>query len=81
MRTLQAILPQRETEETRRAWAEARVELDRQITEEWRLLIQVYSNEDAEMDWMGGGVLHFGVRREALVIRDFSQVWASLQSV
>ncbi|HEY7983013.1 MAG TPA: YwqG family protein, partial [Ktedonobacterales bacterium] len=28
---------------------------------EWRLLLQVYSNSEAEMDWAGGGVIHFGI--------------------
>jgi uncharacterized protein YwqG len=79
MRTLQAITPPRESEEARRAGEEARAELDRKVTEEWRLLFQVYSNEEAGMDWAGGGVIHFGIRRDALAVRDFSQVWVSLQ--
>lgn len=56
-----------------------RSELERLAAEEWRLLLQVYSNDEAAMDWAGGGVLHFGVQRTALAARDFSRVWVSLQ--
>ena len=54
---------------------------DRRVNNEWRLLLQIYSNEEAEMDWAGGGVIHFGIKRAALAARDFSQVCVSLQSV
>lgn len=48
---------------------------------EWRLLLQVYSNEEAAMDWAGGGVLHFCIPKEALAARDFSRVWLDMQSL
>jgi hypothetical protein len=48
---------------------------------EWRLLLQVYSNEEAAMDFAGGGVLHFCIPNEALARRDFSRVWVDLQFV
>lgn len=64
--------------EMRQAMEHAR-ELDRRAADEWRLLFQVYSNDVAEMDWAGGGVIHFGVKRAALTARDFSQAWVSLQ--
>jgi uncharacterized protein YwqG len=54
-------------------------ERQRAIDAEWRLLFQIYSNGEAEMDWAGGGVLHFGIQRAALAARDFSAVWVSLQ--
>lgn len=56
-------------------------ELRRAAEEEWRLLLQVYSNEDAEMDWAGGGVIHFGIARADLAVRDFSRVWVDLDFV
>lgn len=56
-----------------------RSELERLAANEWRLLLQVYSSDEAAMDWAGGGVLHFGVQRAALAARDFSCVWVSLQ--
>lgn len=59
--------------------AQAMAERVRRVDEEWRLLLQVYSNDDAEMDWAGGGVIHFGIKRAALAARDFSQMWVSLQ--
>jgi hypothetical protein len=48
---------------------------------EWRLLLQVYSNEEAQMDWESGGVLHFCIPRTALSQRDFDRVWPVVQSV
>jgi uncharacterized protein YwqG len=48
---------------------------------EWRLLLQVYSNEEAGMDFGGGGVLHFCIASDALRARDFSRVRANLQFV
>lgn len=60
---------------------QAMAERQRAVDAEWRLLFQVYSNVEAEMDWAGGGVLHFGVPRDALAARDFSKVWVNLESV
>lgn len=73
-RILSAAVPLPLTDTASRAMTE-------QVETEWRLLLQIYSNEQAEMDWAGGGVIHFGVKREALAARDFSQVWVSLQSL
>ena len=56
-----------------------RREMERLAADEWRLLVQIYSNDEAGMDWAGGGVIHFGVQRAALAARDFSRVWVSLQ--
>jgi hypothetical protein len=33
------------------------------------------------MDWAGGGILHVTIPREALLRRDFSQVWMDLDFV
>lgn len=48
---------------------------------EWRLLLQVYSNEEAQMDWAGGGVLHFCIPKEALSRQEFDRVWVDMQFV
>jgi uncharacterized protein YwqG len=51
------------------------------VEAEWRLLLQVFSNGEAEMDWGGGGVLHFCIPKEALSRRDFDRVWVEMQFV
>jgi uncharacterized protein YwqG len=57
----------------------ARMEALRGAAEaEWRLLLQVYANGEAEMDWAGGDVLHLGIARADLAARDFSRVWVSV---
>lgn len=56
-------------------------ELQHKAEAEWRLLLQVYSNEEAEMDWGGGGVLHFCIPNDALSRRDFTRAWAEMQFV
>ena len=48
---------------------------------EWRLLLQVYSNEEAQMTWAASGVLHFCIPKEALSRRDFDRVWVEMQFV
>ncbi|HZC07082.1 MAG TPA: YwqG family protein [Ktedonobacterales bacterium] len=74
-RVLRMGRPKPQPERIRRA-LEAR---DRAVEAEWRLLFQLYSNDEARMDWAGGGVIHFGVKRAALAARDFGQVSVSLQ--
>jgi hypothetical protein len=56
-------------------------ELARQAARRWRLLLQVESSDEAEMDWGGGGLLHFCIEREALRARDFSRVWLNMQVI
>jgi uncharacterized protein YwqG len=55
--------------------------IQHQAEAEWRLLLQVYSNEEAGMDFGGGGVLHFCIPNDALAARDFTRVRANLQFV
>jgi uncharacterized protein YwqG len=64
-------------ESRRRDWTA----IQQQAEAEWRLLLQVYSNEEAGMDFGGGGVLHFCIPNEALAARDFTRVHANLQFV
>ncbi len=78
-RALQAALPGREPPEARRAREVALAEMDRTVREEWRLLLQAYSEEAAQMDWAASGLIHFGVPRDTLAARDFSRVWVRLQ--
>ena len=51
----------------------------REAARRWRLLLQIDSGEAAEMDWAGGGVLHFCIEHSALAQRDFSRVWLNMQ--
>lgn len=53
-------------------------DLQHKAEAEWRLLLQVYSNEEAQMDW-GGGVLHFCIPKQALSRREFDRVWVEMQ--
>jgi uncharacterized protein YwqG len=46
---------------------------------DWRLLLQVDSNEELHMQWGDGGMIYYWIRREALQAGDFSDVWLSLQ--
>jgi uncharacterized protein YwqG len=56
-----------------------RMEELRQAAEaEWRLLLQIYGNGEAGMDWAGGDVLHLGIAKADLAARDFSRVWVSV---
>jgi uncharacterized protein YwqG len=59
----------------------SKVHLEGAADDDWRLLLQVYSNEEAVMDWAGGGVIHFGIARADLAARDFSRVWLNLDFV
>jgi uncharacterized protein YwqG len=62
-------------------WSRQRLDIQHKAEAEWRLLLQVYSNEEADMDFGGGGVLHFCIPKEALSRRDFGQVWVEMQFV
>lgn len=62
-------------------WRDKQDLLEDKADMEWRLLLQVYSNDEAQMDWAGGGVLHFCIPREALSRRDFDRVWVEMQFV
>jgi hypothetical protein len=55
-------------------------DLQQKAEAEWRLLLQVCSNEEAQMDW-SDGVLNFCIPKEALPQRDFARVWAEMQFV
>jgi hypothetical protein len=45
---------------------------------EWRLLMQVSSIQEAQMDFGGGGFLYFCIPKTALSERDFSRVWVTM---
>lgn len=47
--------------------------------DEWRLLLQVISDEDAGMMWGDVGTVYFWIRDAALRTGDFSEVWTILQ--
>jgi uncharacterized protein YwqG len=46
---------------------------------DWQLLLQIDSDEDAEMMWGDSGMLYFWIKKSRLQARDFSQVWLILQ--
>jgi uncharacterized protein YwqG len=46
---------------------------------DWKLLLQLASDEDTEMMWGDGGTLYFWIREADLPDRDFSKVWIILQ--
>lgn len=50
-----------------------------QGSEKWRLLLQVDSDDNAEMMWGDLGMLYFWIKEEDLIARDFSSVWTILQ--
>jgi uncharacterized protein YwqG len=47
--------------------------------EDWKLLLQLDSDETAKLMWGDLGMLYFWVRRQDLEIRDFSKAWMTLQ--
>ncbi len=47
---------------------------------DWLLLLQVDSDERAGMNWASVGMLYFWIPRAALAAKDFTQIWAVLQS-
>jgi len=51
----------------------------RQKPNDWILLLQLDSEEDAGMMWGDGGRLFFWIRRADLAKQDFSRVWMILQ--
>ena len=46
---------------------------------EWKLLLQLDTDDDAGMMWGDGGMLYFWIRGSDLAERDFSNVWMILQ--
>lgn len=46
---------------------------------QWRLLLQVPSDEDLGMMWGDAGMIYFWIREADLAKRDFSRVWVILQ--
>ncbi len=46
---------------------------------DWRLLLQLDSDDDIRMNWGDGGRLYFWIRGADLAEKDFSKVWMVLQ--
>jgi len=47
--------------------------------DDWILLFQLDSDDDAGMMWGDAGTLYFWIRRQELLLSDFSKVWMILQ--
>ncbi len=61
------------------AFTDPRIEALKAGAEEWRLLLQLDSDDDTGMMWGDCGQLYFWIRREDLENRDFSNTWMILQ--
>jgi uncharacterized protein YwqG len=48
--------------------------------EQWRLLLQIDTDDALRMMWQDGGLLYFWIREEDAAHGDFSKVWLFLQS-
>lgn len=47
---------------------------------DWRLLLQLDTDEDIGMEWEDSGLLYFWIPKDALESRDFDKTWVILQS-
>jgi len=47
--------------------------------DDWRLLLQVDSEERTGMDWGDGGRIYFMIHKDAIRQREFEKVWLILQ--
>ncbi len=47
--------------------------------EDWQLLVQIYSDDNAGMMWGDVGMLYFWIRQEDLALRAFEKSWMILQ--
>jgi hypothetical protein len=59
--------------------ATAGLDWDWSAAAEWRLLLQLASDDDAGMMWGDLGLLYFWIRERDLAARDFSRVWMITQ--
>lgn len=48
---------------------------------EWRLLLQLASESEANMNWGDGGFLYYWIREQDLAERRFDRVWCILQTM
>ena len=55
-----------------------RFELEGGATD-WELLLQLDSDDDADMMWGDAGALYFWIRKQDAETADFSKVWMVLQ--
>lgn len=51
----------------------------RERPRDWRLLLQLDSDDEAGMNWGDGGILYFWIRAADLAENDFSKVWMIAQ--
>lgn len=63
----------------RQGYRDPRVEELREGATEWRLLLQIDSDDDAAMMWGDGGRLYFWIREKDLAGRRWDQAWFAMQ--
>jgi uncharacterized protein YwqG len=61
-------------------WRDPRIEEASRGYEQWRLLLQIDTDDDLNMMWQDGGLLYFWIREEDAVKGNFGAVWTFLQS-
>ena len=62
-----------------KAYGDARYDHLRAGAHDWRLLLQLDSDETAEMMWGDSGMLYYWIRQQDLRALDFSNTWLVLQ--
>ena len=61
-------------------YEDAPIETMRDDAEDWRLLLQIDSDEDLDFEWGDMGRLYFWIKKDALTKRDFKSSWLFMQS-
>ena len=63
-----------------KGYKDPRVAQLRETIDEWQLLLQVDTDDDARMAWGDGGMIYFWIRKQDLEERAFDKAWLVLQS-
>jgi uncharacterized protein YwqG len=63
-----------------RGYKDPRAARLREGIDDWQLLLQIDSDDDAQMAWGDGGMIYFWIRKQDLENRAFDKAWLILQS-